>query len=135
MKWARPERVQARLRQAATLKETFYGLLAASALGIEAPEFAGLHNYHDAEWRKIAREPNVQAAIGLVEIGEAALAEQFIKHQAKLGGREEHAALIHLAADLSLASAQYRSEEHTSELQSLMRISYAVFCLKKKKTN
>src|SRR3546814_10353128 len=29
---------------------------------------------------------------------------------------------------------QPRSEEHTSELQSLMRISYAVFCLKKKKT-
>src|SRR3546814_7516978 len=29
----------------------------------------------------------------------------------------------------------YRSEEHTSELQSLMRISYAVFCLKKKKFN
>src|SRR3546814_10853067 len=29
----------------------------------------------------------------------------------------------------------FRSEEHTSELQSLMRISYAVFCLKKKKTN
>src|SRR3546814_5192967 len=28
-----------------------------------------------------------------------------------------------------------RSEEHTSELQSLMRISYAVFCLKQKKTN
>src|SRR3546814_9400713 len=28
-----------------------------------------------------------------------------------------------------------RSEEHTSELQSLMRISYAVFCLKKKKTD
>src|SRR3546814_4112548 len=33
---------------------------------------------------------------------------------------------------LGLASAP-RSEEHTSELQSLMRISYAVFCLKKKK--
>src|SRR3546814_10061971 len=32
-----------------------------------------------------------------------------------------------------LARAQVRSEEHTSELQSLMRISYAVFCLKKKK--
>src|SRR3546814_16428139 len=30
-------------------------------------------------------------------------------------------------------SASKRSEEHTSELQSLMRISYAVFCLKKKK--
>src|SRR3546814_5568402 len=32
------------------------------------------------------------------------------------------------------AEAFERSEEHTSELQSLMRISYAVFCLKKKKT-
>src|SRR3546814_1307683 len=34
----------------------------------------------------------------------------------------------------SLTSYAPRSEEHTSELQSLMRISYAVFCLKKKKT-
>src|SRR3546814_10157291 len=33
---------------------------------------------------------------------------------------------------LSSGASQGRSEEHTSELQSLMRISYAVFCLKKK---
>src|SRR3546814_8123268 len=33
----------------------------------------------------------------------------------------------------AIAQARRRSEEHTSELQSLMRISYAVFCLKKKK--
>src|SRR3546814_6592011 len=32
-------------------------------------------------------------------------------------------------------ASRQRSEEHTSELQSLMRISYAVFCLKKKKKN
>src|SRR3546814_5471194 len=36
-------------------------------------------------------------------------------------------------AALLAAVAEIRSEEHTSELQSLMRISYAVFCLKKKK--
>src|SRR3546814_7739738 len=36
---------------------------------------------------------------------------------------------------LRAASSTGRSEEHTSELQSLMRISYAVFCLKKKKKN
>src|SRR3546814_10434106 len=35
---------------------------------------------------------------------------------------------------IALALSVPRSEEHTSELQSLMRISYAVFCLKKKKT-
>src|SRR3546814_9283791 len=42
-----------------------------------------------------------------------------------------------VATDLrdSAKTAAARSEEHTSELQSLMRISYAVFCLKKKKTN
>src|SRR3546814_9922104 len=37
--------------------------------------------------------------------------------------------LFHHLAELEIG----RSEEHTSELQSLMRISYAVFCLKKKK--
>src|SRR3546814_3368744 len=35
--------------------------------------------------------------------------------------------------DQAVAAGARRSEEHTSELQSLMRISYAVFCLKKKK--
>src|SRR3546814_6817090 len=37
------------------------------------------------------------------------------------------------ARRMSIRTQRYRSEEHTSELQSLMRNSYAVFCLKKKK--
>src|SRR3546814_647469 len=41
----------------------------------------------------------------------------------------------HGARHVILAMPSARSEEHTSELQSLMRISYAVFCLKKKKTH
>src|SRR3546814_10197353 len=41
---------------------------------------------------------------------------------------------VFLHGPIVLAAA-YRSEEHTSELQSLMRISYAVFCLKKKQHN
>src|SRR3546814_4524726 len=45
------------------------------------------------------------------------------------GGIKLDHALNHLASHLGWD----RSEEHTSELQSLMRISYAVFCLKKKK--
>src|SRR3546814_3174125 len=40
----------------------------------------------------------------------------------------------HLRSTLIWLKSGSRSEEHTSELQSLMRISYAVFCLKKKKT-
>src|SRR3546814_6350099 len=41
----------------------------------------------------------------------------------------------HVVAEHSTIKVERRSEEHTSELQSLMRISYAVFCLKKKKHN
>src|SRR3546814_4240085 len=61
------------------------------------------------------------------------LAEEQVHDQPALGQ------LVRLDADvdrhLLLAQVgQQRSEEHTSELQSLMRISYAVFCLKKKKS-
>src|SRR3546814_4479133 len=44
-------------------------------------------------------------------------------------------AALDAAACLLADTHDARSEEHTSELQSLMRISYAVFCLKKKNTN
>src|SRR3546814_6571000 len=43
--------------------------------------------------------------------------------------------LLNTLLGLGGKSDNKRSEEHTSELQSLMRISYAVFCLKKKKKN
>src|SRR3546814_2313831 len=49
-----------------------------------------------------------------------------------LGGRPAAFSGDNLASSLLLTAVK-RSEEHTSELQSLMRISYAVFCLKKKK--
>src|SRR3546814_9255968 len=59
------------------------------------------------------------------EATESAVWHPFTQH-----GLGEPIPLIERAAGARL----YRSEEHTSELQSLMRISYAVFCLKKKKT-
>src|SRR3546814_9217269 len=51
-----------------------------------------------------------------------------------LAALESDQARVGRAAD-DRAAISRRSEEHTSELQSLMRISYAVFCLKKKKKN
>src|SRR3546814_9982015 len=53
--------------------------------------------------------------------------------RARIDG-EKDIALAHTIASFSRAKKLERSEEHTSELQSLMRISYAVFCLKKKTT-
>src|SRR3546814_2298496 len=57
----------------------------------------------------------------------------------EIGVLEHLIALVMMAEDAKplaenfLGGNDARSEEHTSELQSLMRISYAVFCLKKKK--
>src|SRR3546814_1498265 len=52
----------------------------------------------------------------------------------KLKGRWRSHYRHHKARKYRVGKVFSRSEEHTSELQSLMRISYAVFCLKKKKT-
>src|SRR3546814_10361097 len=49
--------------------------------------------------------------------------------------REDASLFPASAGDRLREAREKRSEEHTSELQSLMRISYAVFCLKKKKNN
>src|SRR3546814_3379279 len=60
---------------------------------------------------------------------------------ARVGQRGQAAGALHRPplprcdGCLGDSSRRTRSEEHTSELQSLMRISYAVFCLKKKKLN
>src|SRR3546814_7807936 len=48
-------------------------------------------------------------------------------------GKRQNAIPMHIIG--TGPETNFRSEEHTSELQSLMRTSYAVFCLKKKKTN
>src|SRR3546814_3451783 len=64
------------------------------------------------------------------------IAERLVATQGGLGGPAADAELQPAAADevgRRGTARTARSEEHTSELQSLMRISYAVFCLKKKK--
>src|SRR3546814_9286126 len=71
-----------------------------------------------------------RAAIDAYRLAEA------LHHQLlKVIGQEAEALVVgqyRLAAVAERVAVPHRSEEHTSELQSLMRISYAVFCLKKK---
>src|SRR3546814_10180847 len=58
--------------------------------------------------------------------------EQRDPHQRHRKCNREHRTFDQIAKEQARRHAIERSEEHTSELQSLMRISYAVFCLKKK---
>src|SRR3546814_2691433 len=62
----------------------------------------------------------------------AALAQQAQQADSRFAAREYGAAIDGYQQAIRSAGQLQRSEEHTSELQSLMRISYAVFCLKKK---
>src|SRR3546814_9135027 len=72
----------------------------------------------------------------LVVVDESPEAETALRfaarRAAKTAGAIRILALIPPAEFVQWGGVQARSEEHTSELQSLMRISYAVFCLKKK---
>src|SRR3546814_1593083 len=63
------------------------------------------------------------------------LVERGVHVQQRRGDVEQRALVAGALAGEDRLQRLARSEEHTSELQSLMRISYAVFCLKKKRHN
>src|SRR3546814_5685134 len=71
------------------------------------------------------------------EEGEAAAVEIDKRRRGRRrahGAMDAQAQFARVGIEAQLVARRHRSEEHTSELQSLMRISYAVFCLKTKKT-
>ena len=94
------DRALPRLRSAARIGETFYGLLASAALGPEAMPVAA------SATPPLLDRANVRAATALVEIGETALADQLLRHQARIGPAGEHGALIRVAAQLGLSETQ-----------------------------
>src|SRR3546814_9630092 len=63
------------------------------------------------------------------------ISSRFVKEIGRLGGDINSFVSAPVAQRLRDRFDMERSEEHTSELQSLMRISYAVFCLTKKNNN
>src|SRR3546814_6112940 len=77
-------------------------------------------------------EPIYRAIIAVLAASVLAGAVLALAGEALFGSRALATAGFGLAV---VCGVFYKSEEHTSELQSLMRISYAVFCLKKKKRN
>src|SRR3546814_4159531 len=91
-----------------------------------------------ATHRKNARaadEPAWQAPHADPLHGEAEASSAPLSHGAGWKGEGRSCGATRAVGHIfSKRSNRRRSEEHTSELQSLMRISYAVFCLKKKKT-
>src|SRR3546814_7421771 len=82
--------------------------------------------------------PKAEADAVILDLEDSVPASEKVAARAlsasKIGWLAEHGRRVYVRANKSAHLYDYdRSEEHTSELQSLMRISYAVFCLKKKR--
>src|SRR3546814_9623066 len=73
------------------------------------------------------------AHAGFMSINHAAMQVRGRRRDARSPANAAGAGCPYAVGSASKSAVIQRSEEHTSELQSLMRISYAVFCLKKKK--
>jgi soluble lytic murein transglycosylase-like protein len=102
----RPRSVEPLLKAAANTAESpesFYGLLARETLGMStrlpSDPFVGFDP-------PVEHHPNVKRAIELAKIGELSLAEEMLRHQAKIGTSSEHHTLIQVAKKLDLPAAQ-----------------------------
>ena len=100
------EKVENYLKLAAKFDETFYGLLAKESLGMPMGGAPAASRFGDSEWQQLRSSPNVRAAVALAGIGDTGRADELIRHQAKLGGTGQYAALLRLTSALNMPETQ-----------------------------
>ncbi len=101
-----PGQAQQHLSAAAQYDETLYGMLASDQLGVELPADAAPQPFSKDDWATLAQRPNVRVAVALTEIGRAGLADEVLRHEARIGPAYQYAALARLARELGMPSTQ-----------------------------
>lgn len=101
-----PEKAAEPLRKAARLDETLYGMLAAEQLGMDLPKTHEAPDFSQADWQMLRDVPNVRVAIALTEVGQDGLADEVLRHQARIGAPSHYGALSRLARSLGTPSTQ-----------------------------
>src|SRR3546814_10881228 len=103
---------------------------AASHSPSSLPTAFGTATHHRVSATRTARrgQPSPARAVNRTHIRPSCRTQTEVRRQRLMMIRTAHEALL----ERKHPTLRFRSEEHTSELQSLMRISYAVFCLQKK---
>ncbi|MEO6093292.1 MAG: lytic transglycosylase domain-containing protein [Novosphingobium sp.] len=102
----KPELAAAPLIEAARRDETLYGMLAAEQLGMKLSEQHAGADFTQADWQNLRDTGNVRVAVALSEIGQDTLADEVLRHQARIGAPSQYAPLTRLARDLGLPSTQ-----------------------------
>jgi soluble lytic murein transglycosylase len=101
-----PELAAAPLRLAAARDETLYGMLAAEQLGLSLPQQHASADFTQSDWQRLRDVGNIRTAVALAEIGKDGLADEVLRHQARIGSPEQYQTLTRLARDLGLPSTQ-----------------------------
>ena len=101
-----PDAAAAALRTAASFDETLYGMLAAEQLGLVLPATHAAPDFTAADWQALRDIPNIRTAVALAEVGEDALADEVLRHQARIGDPALYQPLSRLSRDLGLPAAQ-----------------------------
>ncbi len=99
-----PQKAQTLMRNAAQLNETFYGLLSAETLGM-TPAVQKIHK-SSLDWKDLQGEDNIKIAVAMSSIGKSRLADEAIRHQAKIGDPSQHSSVAALAGALNLPATQ-----------------------------
>jgi soluble lytic murein transglycosylase len=101
-----PGQAQQHLAAAAQFDETLYGMLAADQLGVELPAHAPAQPFTRDDWAVLSGRSNVLVAAALTEVGRPALADEVLKHEARIGPAHQFDALSRLARELGLPATQ-----------------------------
>lgn len=101
-----PEKAAEQLRGAARMDETLYGMLALEQLGQAVPQAHKTPDFDESDWRTLRNVPNVRTAVALSEIGRSDLADEILRHQARIGDASQYGELSRLARELGLPSTQ-----------------------------
>ena len=101
-----PEKASAPLRAAARMDETLYGMLAAEQLGMNLPRTHEAPDFTQSDWQQLRDVANIRIAVMLAEIGEDGLADEVLRHQARIGSPAQYQPLSRLARSLGLPGTQ-----------------------------
>ena len=101
-----PGQATGHLRAAARHDETLYGMLALEQLGQAIPAAHAGADFAPQDWQLLRDDPNVRVAVALLEIGRGDLADEVLRHQARIGEPGEYGALSRLARELGLPQTQ-----------------------------
>ena len=101
-----PGQAQQHLAAAARHTQTLYGMLANEQLGVYLPPEVRTVPFSASDWNAIDDVYNVRIAKALVEIGRHGLADEVLRHQARVGDARDYPALSRLARSLGLPGTQ-----------------------------